>query len=223
MPASIRPPLPRPRGRRRKDMPDGRQALLVAATTAFAAEGYDGADLRGIARAAQVDPALVRIHFGAKAGLWEACLDGIVEQAAPMMTVARALAADDSRPVRDRLRELVERYVAFSLDHPEIRQFASRHALETPARAALLTERLVRPGYEAALPLYVAAMAQGILRVSHPALFFLLLNNALHQPTAVPVLLRNLMPDIDDGEAQMLLVQSIVATFLHDPILAARH
>jgi AcrR family transcriptional regulator len=202
-------------------MPDGRQALLAAGTAAFAADGYDGADLRGIAQAAQVDPALVRIHFGAKAGLWKACLDGIVAQAAPMMAVGRALAGDESRPVRDRLRELIERYVAFSLDHPEVRQFASRHAIETPERAALLTERLVRPGYEAALPLFVAAMAQGILRVPHPALFFLLLNNALHQPTAAPALLRNLMPDIDDNQAKMLLGQSIVTIFLHDPFPAA--
>ena len=41
-------PMSRPKGRRSKDMPDGRQALLIAATEAFAAQGFDGADLRSV-------------------------------------------------------------------------------------------------------------------------------------------------------------------------------
>ena len=40
--------MSRPKGRRSKDMPDGRQALLIAATEAFAAQGFDGADLRSV-------------------------------------------------------------------------------------------------------------------------------------------------------------------------------
>src|SRR5262245_8503421 len=39
----------RPRGRRTKDMPDGRQALLGAATRAFSRHGFEGADVRSIA------------------------------------------------------------------------------------------------------------------------------------------------------------------------------
>lgn len=45
--------------------------------------GYEAADLRTIARVADVDPGLVHcIHFGSKAGLWEACVGAIVAQAA---------------------------------------------------------------------------------------------------------------------------------------------
>ena len=158
----------------------------------------------------------MRIHFGGKNGLWAACVEAVVAEAAPMMALARHLAADDDTPVAMRLKTLIERFVAFSLAHPEVRQFVHRHTLERGERAALLAARLVRPGYEAALPLFIAGMEQGIIRVGHPALFFVLLNNALHQPTAAPLLLRDLMPAMTEERAEMLLSQSIVATFLHD-------
>ena len=51
MPTELDPTRPAgnvARGRRTKDKPDGRQSLLRAATHAFAASGFDGADLRTI-------------------------------------------------------------------------------------------------------------------------------------------------------------------------------
>ena len=87
---------PRPRGRPTRDRPDGRQGLLRAATYAFAAHGFDGADIRSITLAADVSPNLVRVHFGSKAELWEACLDAIVAAAQPTMAEVAALAVDPS-------------------------------------------------------------------------------------------------------------------------------
>lgn len=63
--------------------PDGReergdrtaQALLVAGRTAFARFGYAAASVRDIARAAGVNPALVRYHFGSKEGLYRQVID----------------------------------------------------------------------------------------------------------------------------------------------------
>ncbi|WP_299046309.1 TetR family transcriptional regulator [uncultured Actinomyces sp.] len=51
-----------PRGRRPAGSPDARAAILVAARAAFAREGYR-ASLRGVARDAGVDPALVHHYF----------------------------------------------------------------------------------------------------------------------------------------------------------------
>lgn len=60
----------RPRGRRAKGE-DTRATVLVAAREEFAERGYDRASLRGIARRAGVDPALVRYWFaGGKAELF---------------------------------------------------------------------------------------------------------------------------------------------------------
>src|SRR3954464_11700026 len=47
-------------------------AILAAARTRFAAEGYSSASVRAIARDVGVDPALVVRYLGSKAGLFPA-------------------------------------------------------------------------------------------------------------------------------------------------------
>ena len=59
----------RQRGRR-PGGPDTRAAIVDAARSSFAANGYDKASLRGIARDAGVDPALVHHYFDGKAALF---------------------------------------------------------------------------------------------------------------------------------------------------------
>jgi len=51
-----------------------REAILAAAQTAFVEEGYAGATIRGVARAAGVDQALVLHYFESKDGLFAAAL-----------------------------------------------------------------------------------------------------------------------------------------------------
>ena len=58
-----------PRGRRPAGSPDAREAILVAARNAFARDGYH-TSLRGIAREAGVDPALVHHYFKDRAELF---------------------------------------------------------------------------------------------------------------------------------------------------------
>ncbi|HEU5037228.1 MAG TPA: TetR family transcriptional regulator [Nocardioides sp.] len=64
-----------PRRGRRPGAPDTRAAILVAARTAFAAQGYAGASVRSIATAAGVDAALVHHYFGSKDDLFIASLE----------------------------------------------------------------------------------------------------------------------------------------------------
>jgi AcrR family transcriptional regulator len=65
---------PRGRGRRPGGV-DTRAAILDAARTAFANHGYEGASLRGIARDAGVDPALIHHYFEGKAALFVETMD----------------------------------------------------------------------------------------------------------------------------------------------------
>lgn len=68
---SPRAPSPRTPGRgRRPAGADTRADILAAARAAFAEQGYDRASLRGIAREARVDPALVHHYFEGKAALF---------------------------------------------------------------------------------------------------------------------------------------------------------
>lgn len=55
---------------RRAGTEDTRAAIVTAARVSFSQKGYDGTSLRGVARAAGVDPALVHHYFEGKAQLF---------------------------------------------------------------------------------------------------------------------------------------------------------
>jgi AcrR family transcriptional regulator len=59
---------------RRPGNVDTRGDIIEAARRVFAAQGYDRASLRGIAREASVDPALVHHYFDGKASLFVAAM-----------------------------------------------------------------------------------------------------------------------------------------------------
>ena len=67
---------------RRKGSPDTRKTILSAARDVFAEHGYDGASIRAIASAAQVDPALVHHYFGTKEGLFLATVRAPIDPGA---------------------------------------------------------------------------------------------------------------------------------------------
>ena len=69
-----------------------REAILAAARRSFAARGYDATTIRGVARAAGVDGALVAHYFGAKDGLFAAAME---LPGAPSEALAEALEGDD--------------------------------------------------------------------------------------------------------------------------------
>ena len=63
------------RGGRRPGDSGTREAILTAARNAFNSKGYSASTLRGIAREAGVDPALITHFFGSKDGLFEQALE----------------------------------------------------------------------------------------------------------------------------------------------------
>ncbi|MFF8914879.1 TetR family transcriptional regulator [Streptomyces sp. NPDC015032] len=73
------PAAPRRRGRPSRKAqatgPDARARILEAARTEFAERGYDKTSIRGIARAADVDPALVHHYFGTKDEVFAAAVE----------------------------------------------------------------------------------------------------------------------------------------------------
>ncbi|WP_030621660.1 TetR family transcriptional regulator [Streptomyces sclerotialus] len=61
--------------------PGARERILAAARTEFAERGYDKTSIRGIAKAAQVDPALVHHYFGTKEQVFGAAIEVSFEPA----------------------------------------------------------------------------------------------------------------------------------------------
>ena len=89
---------PRRSGRRPGDS-GTREAILAAAKESFAASGYDATTIRGVGRAAGVDPALVHHFFGTKQDLFAAAMDLPVDPA----QMVPALLADGVDGLGERL------------------------------------------------------------------------------------------------------------------------
>ena len=91
-------PATRPLGRR-PGASGSREDILGAARASFADRGYDGTTIRGVAKAAGVDPGLVMHYFGNKDGVFEAAMQLPVDAA----TLVPALIADGVEELGERL------------------------------------------------------------------------------------------------------------------------
>lgn len=106
----------RPRGRRPAGE-DTRGQILEAARAQFAEHGYDRASLRGIARAAGVDPALVHHYFEGKAAVFAETM------AVPEGVSATALVAQVLEGPGEQVGERAVRTFLSIWDNPVRRRF----------------------------------------------------------------------------------------------------
>jgi AcrR family transcriptional regulator len=131
---------------RRPGSPQTREQILEAAISSFVAHGYAQTTIRGVARAAGVDPALVMHFFGSKDGLFHAAIKGSM----PVSLLAQAIKGDPGR-LGERL---VTRYLGLWEDPAHGPRMISviRAAFTTPTAADLLKQlmsaELVEPVVE---------------------------------------------------------------------------
>ncbi|MGX8907554.1 TetR/AcrR family transcriptional regulator [Streptomyces netropsis] len=110
---------PRKRGRPARtdagDGPGARERILTAARAEFAEHGYDKASIRGIAKGAGVDPALVHHYFGPKEKIFGAAVE---------VAFAPALQAHDIVSVGglDTIGERLTRYILGVWEDPVTRE-----------------------------------------------------------------------------------------------------
>jgi AcrR family transcriptional regulator len=127
-----------PRGRRPGGA-DTRAAILAAARADFAEQGYDATSVRGVARRAEVDPALVHHYFGGKAKLFAAVLDIPADPAALVGAIVHGpreqvgeglvrtfLALWDSEEGRQRFQALLRSAVTHDEATLMLREFLAR-------------------------------------------------------------------------------------------------
>ncbi|MFF7180291.1 TetR family transcriptional regulator [Streptomyces sp. NPDC008121] len=124
-------PAPRRRGRPSRTAedrgPGARQRIMEAARAQFAERGYDKTSVRGIAKAAGVDPALVHHYFGTKDELFAAAVEISFE---PALVVPQVLGG----PL-DGIGERLARYFIGVWENP-----ATRAPLLAIIRSALTHE-----------------------------------------------------------------------------------
>ena len=206
----------------------GRERLLQAAQEHFCRHGFEQASLRAIGQQAGVDAALVAHHFGSKAELWGAVVKHMIERRSGHLQALQDIAAA-SGPLLARVTTLLDYWVDFVAQEQDLFIFFFREWVAPSERFDILTDRLVRPGYDICRPLWREASAAGLLATRNPAMFHVallgLLCTTLHtrtlisrlsgQPTSMRTLTKALREDLhawlkkplsaDQGAAQRLL------------------
>ncbi|MGW2567723.1 TetR/AcrR family transcriptional regulator [Streptomyces sp. NPDC001537] len=98
-------PAARRRGRRpRTESADTRDRILTVAREEFSERGYEKTSVRGIAKAAGVDSALVHHYFGTKEQVFEAAIEVAF---APALNAPEALAEGPADGVGERLTRFI--------------------------------------------------------------------------------------------------------------------
>ena len=91
-----------------------RGEILAAAERIFVEHGYEGATIRKIADEVGLSSTALYMHFPDKGGiLQEICRDAFAR-----LIAANAAVADEDWPPIQRLRRMIEGYVAFGFAHP---------------------------------------------------------------------------------------------------------
>ncbi|MFD0692050.1 TetR/AcrR family transcriptional regulator [Actinomadura fibrosa] len=124
----------------------GRGRILDVATRLFAALGYDGTSTRLIAEAAGLNIATVAYHVGGKRDLYLAVMERAHQQERAALEAAlREAFAEPGRATADGVRRLLDRYVDFCAEHPEIPALWMHRWLSDAADVAHLENSYVRP------------------------------------------------------------------------------
>ncbi|WP_330297900.1 TetR/AcrR family transcriptional regulator [Streptomyces sp. NBC_00503] len=129
----------RPRQDEADDGPGTQERIRLAARSEFAARGYDKTSVRGIAKAAGVDPALVHHYFGSKDDLFAAAIELTME---PALVIPQILGSGP-----EGIGERLARYFLGIWENPVSRApllAVIRSALTHEAAAAVLRRLILR-------------------------------------------------------------------------------
>ncbi|MEV7563400.1 TetR/AcrR family transcriptional regulator [Streptomyces sp. NPDC089795] len=129
----------RPRQDEADDGPGTQERIRLAAREVFAERGYDKTSVRGIAKVAGVDPALVHHYFGSKDDLFAAAIEVSIE---PALVVPAVIGEGP-----DGIGERLARYFLGIWENPVTRVpllAVIRSALTHEAAAKVLRELVLR-------------------------------------------------------------------------------
>lgn len=152
-----RPSRPRVPARSRRARGDVRARLLESALVEFGAKGFDGASTRSIAQRVDAHQPQINYHFASKEALWTAAVDhlfGLLGEAMDGLTFGEdtfeaAATRTQVEVLAGGFADMIRRFVRFAAAHPELNQIMVHEATAASDRLTWMTERHVRPLYEA--------------------------------------------------------------------------
>ena len=150
------------RAERREEQKAATQArVLDAALTLFAERGFEGASVRDIAAAADVTHAVIRLHYGGKAQLWQAAVDHLFTRMAIEMRPRHGEPPFDAG--RAGMECFIRRYVHYCARHPEHARLMLQESMHDNEQLAFAVEHHIAPSHAFLQRLIVPAVEQGVL------------------------------------------------------------
>lgn len=167
------------RAERREEQKLATQArVLDAALALFSERGFEGASVRDIAAAAGVTHAVIRLHFGGKAQLWQAAVDHLF---ARMSHEMRPRAGEPPFEAgRAGMECFIRRYVHYCARHPEHARLMLQESMHDNEQLAFAVERHIAPSHAFLQRLIGPAVDQGIL-IDVPAISMIYILSAAGQ------------------------------------------
>ncbi len=155
------------------------EALLAAGRRVFAELGYHGASVRAIAGAAEVNPALVRYHFGSKEGLYHQ----VIERAMSSLRqrLLRALIDDEGGGLRGRVQAMVRAYLEYLTEYRDVPRLVQRALLDRDPNLRRIAGEHLRPLLEASRP-FIAPEAHDSVDEMVTSMFGALIAPVLYEP-----------------------------------------
>lgn len=209
-----------------RSTPDGReergertaQALLAAARSAFARDGYAAASVRDIARAAGVNPALVRYHFQSKEGLYRKVIDTAMSGLRTRLLAAFHQAGEP----RERIHRVIGAYIDHLVHERDFPRLIQRALLNNDPHLRRVASDYLHPLVDTLRP-FVGRRAAGPLgnleevivsvfgAIIAPFLYEPLLNDLFRRDVLSPAALKRRRRHIES------LVELTLAQLLPDP------
>ena len=153
--------------------------MLQAAYSSFANFGFRAATLRKIAAAAGVDPALAIHRFGSKEALWKAVIGRQTQYLMPYIGRFKDLQSQTTTPIRTRIETAFRLLVDAAFGEPECGLLLSRIGSERGERLDMLVEMLIRPFYDAFVPLLIDAVEAKVIKKQRLGLLYFMVINAV--------------------------------------------
>jgi len=142
-----------------------RARLIDAATTEFAAHGFEGSSTRAIARRADAHQPQINYHFESKQTLWYAVMDRMMEE------IDVELATEETDPAA-LAEHLIRGFVRFAAARPELNRMMIHEASAPSDRLTWLIETHLRRRHELFVAVWQEARATGRGRDVPPELAY---------------------------------------------------
>lgn len=194
--------------------------ILEAALAVFARDGFDGASLPAIAKAASTGHPLIHYHFGSKENLWRAAVDYAFGDLAVGMATLQS-AATDLTPL-DALRLLLRGFAQFTARHPLHTLIILNEVRTGGDRFDWMVERHLRPLHERLDRTIEAAAASGRIKAVPTAhLASIAVGATAHFFSAEPLLARLYGIDVHAPETVAAHADWVVEVLMNGIAVAA--